>query len=71
MIQSVLLRMELPKDWRKFRLPPVLHTRLQELLDRQDQQGKLSTRERQEAKALTDLVDMLALMKARAQTTPA
>jgi hypothetical protein len=57
--------MELPKDWRKFRLPPALRQRLQELLDRQDREGKLSPRERREAKALTELVDMLSLWKAR------
>ena len=70
MAGSVLLKMEMPKDWRKFRLPPALHGRLQELLDRQDQEGKLSIRERQEAKALAELVDMLALMKTRLQPAP-
>jgi len=47
-------------------MPPALHDRLQELLDRQDQEGKLTARERSEAKALAELVDMLSLMKARA-----
>jgi hypothetical protein len=66
MAQSVFVQMELPKDWRKFRLPPALQDRLRELLDRQDEDGKLSRRERHEAAALTELVDLPALMKIRA-----
>jgi hypothetical protein len=67
MAQSVLVELELPKDWRKFRLPPALHDRLHELLDRQDQTGKLSPKERREAAALTELVDVLSLMRLRAK----
>lgn len=66
MAQSVSINLDLPRDWQQFRLPPALHNRLQELLDRQDREGKLTSRERGEAKALTELVDMLSLMKARA-----
>ncbi len=67
MSQSVLIEMDLPKDWQSFRLPPALNDRLQELLDRQDQTGKLSRRERREATALTELVDLLSLMRVRSQ----
>jgi hypothetical protein len=67
MARSVVVELNLPKDWRRFRLPPALHRRLQELLDRQDEQGRLSRRERSEAAALTELVDMLALMRLRAR----
>jgi hypothetical protein len=66
MSQTMLLEIEVPRDWRKLRLPPALHDRLQELLDRQDEKGKLTPRERREARALTELVDILALIKARA-----
>jgi hypothetical protein len=66
MPQLVSVELSLPKDWRQFRLPPALHDRLQELLDCQDRDGKLAPRERNEAKALTELVDMLSLLKARA-----
>ena len=66
MAQAVLVELDLPNDWRRFRLPPALQDRLQELLDRQDQVGKLSAKERREAAALTDLVDMLSLMRLRA-----
>jgi hypothetical protein len=65
MAQRVSIDLELPKDWQQFRLPPALDDRLQELLDRQDREGKLAPRERNEAKALTELVDMLSLLKAR------
>jgi hypothetical protein len=67
MAQSVLIALELPKDWRKFRLPAALHARLQELLDRQDRTGKLSPKERREAAALTELVDLLSLIRLRAK----
>ncbi|MFL5243078.1 MAG: hypothetical protein ACJ8FY_13300 [Gemmataceae bacterium] len=67
MAQAVLVELNLPKDWRTFRLPTALDDRLQELLDRQDETGKLTRKERREAKALTELVDMLALMRLRAE----
>jgi len=67
MTRSVLVELDLPKDWKRFSLPPALHDRLQELLDRQDCDGKLSRRERREAEALVELTDMLALMKLRAK----
>jgi hypothetical protein len=67
MPHSILVELEVPKDWSTFHLPPALHERLQELLDRQDEQGNLSPRERREAEALTQLVDMLSLMKLRAE----
>ena len=63
----VLVELQIPEDWRSFRLPPALDARLQQLLDRQDSEGKLNRAERQEAKALTELVDMLSLMKLRAE----
>lgn len=64
----VTVDLELPEDWETLQLPPVLNERLQELLDRQDETGTLSAREREEAEALTQLVDMLALIKLRAES---
>ena len=64
---SVTLQLELPEDWEQFRLPAALDGRLQFLLDRQDKDGSLTDTERREAEALTDLVDMLALLKLRAE----
>lgn len=66
-MSQVLLPLDLPRDWRKFRLPSALDARLQALLDRQDQVGKLTRAERQEAQALTELAEMLTLMKLRAE----
>ena len=66
-MSQVIVELDLPEDWRRFKLPPALNSRLQELLDRHDREGKLSRSERQEAKALAELVDMLSLMKLRAQ----
>ena len=62
---EILVKLDVPKDWRRFRLPPALDARLQELLDRQDREGKLSRAERREAQALAQLVDVLSLMKLR------
>ncbi len=66
-MSQVLIELNIPSDWRQFRLPPALDDRLQKLLDRQDREGHLSRAERNEARALTELVDMLSLMKLRAQ----
>jgi hypothetical protein len=66
-MSQVLVELDLPRDWRKFRLPAALHVRLQELLDRQDDEGKLTRAERREAEALTELAEMLSLMKLRAE----
>ena len=64
---TVLVELELPSDLRKFRMPRALLDRLQELLDLQDREGKLTQRQRREAAALTELVDMLSLMRLRAE----
>lgn len=65
MSQSVMIQLDLPKDWRTFQMPRGLQSRLQELLDCQDQTGKLTQRERQEANALVELAKMFSLMKLR------
>jgi hypothetical protein len=67
MSESVLVELELPKDWESLHLPPALNDRLQELLDRQDRDGKLAPKERREAAALAELVDLLALMRLGAE----
>ena len=65
MSRAVMVQLDLPKDWKTFRMPRGLQSRLQELLDRQDQTRKLTRRERQEANALAELAEMLSLMKLR------
>jgi hypothetical protein len=66
-MSQVLVKLDVPRDWEKFRLPPALDDRLQELLDRQDVTGKLTRAERREAEALVELAEMLTLMKLRAK----
>jgi len=66
-MSQVLVELDVPADWKEFKLPPALDVRLQNLLDKQDQSGKLSRSERREALALTELVEMLSLMKLRAE----
>lgn len=66
-MSQVTVELDVPGDWSKFRLPSALDARLQELLDRQDNKGKLSRAERREAEALTQLVDMLSLMRLRVE----
>ncbi|MFV1967694.1 MAG: hypothetical protein ACC628_19870 [Pirellulaceae bacterium] len=66
-MSTVTVELDLPDDWQTFKLPSALDDRLQGLLDCQDEQGTLDPRDRREAEALTQLVDMLALMKLRAE----
>ena len=68
-MSQVIIELDVPGDWKKFKLPPAIDSRLQSLLDKQDQTGRLSRSERQEAKAIAELVDMLSLMKLRARKT--
>lgn len=64
---TVLVELELPKDMQKFRLPAALKKRLNDLLDRQDRTGKLPPQERREATALTELAELLSLVRLRAE----
>jgi len=66
-MSQVLVKLDVPRDWRNFQLPRALDIRLQELLDRQDAEGKLTRAERREAEALVELAEMLTLMKLRAK----
>lgn len=67
MSQSVMIELEMPGDLNQFRLPKGVDHRLKELLDKQSHDGKLSRAERQEAEGLVNLVEMLALLKLRAE----
>ena len=66
-MSTVTVELDLPQDWSRFRIPPALKARLNDLLDQQDKNGSLSSAERKEAQALTELNDMLSLMKLRAK----
>ena len=66
-MSSVTIEVELPEDWAHFSLPPALDARLTVLLDQQDRTGILEESQRHEADALCKLVDMLALLRLRAE----
>lgn len=44
-MSQVLIELDLPRDWQEFKLPPAIDSRLQSLLDKQDEIGKLSRSE--------------------------
>jgi hypothetical protein len=67
MSQQVLVRLDLPEDLDRFRLPRGVDERLQALLDRQDRGHELTLPERREAEGLVDLAETLSLLKLRAQ----
>jgi hypothetical protein len=67
MSRSVVIELEMPDDLQQFRLPKGVNLRLQELLDKQCQEGKLSRAERQEAEGLVNLAEMLSLLRLRAE----
>jgi len=64
-MSQILFELDVPTDWEEFELPAALDARLQSLLDKQDRDGKLRGSERREALALTELAEMLSLMKLR------
>jgi hypothetical protein len=68
-MSQMLIELDMPRDWNEFQLPPALNTRLQSLLDKQDHEGKLPRAERKEAEAITQLVEMLSLLKLRVRKT--
>ncbi len=63
----VVIDLEMPGDLRKFRLPRAVNRRLQELLDRQSEEGKLPAAERREAEGLVNVSELLTLLRLRAQ----
>jgi len=65
--QPVDIRLEVPDDLAKLRLPEGVQQRLQFLLDRQDQAGTLTPDERREAEGLAALAELLSLLRLRAE----
>lgn len=57
---------EVPVELTQFQLPQAVQSRLQTLLDRQDEGNELSEAERQEAEGLVDLSEFLTLLRLRA-----
>jgi hypothetical protein len=67
---TLTLDIDLPDDLARFRLPGAVAARLQTLLDRQDSGQPLTPQEREEAKGLVNLAELLTLLKLRAQRSP-
>lgn len=67
MSRAVLFEIEVPDALAELRLPSGLDARLTSLLDRLDHDGALSTEEQQEAAGLTDLAELLSLLRMRAR----
>lgn len=67
MSHMVAIRLEVPDDLARFRLPPGVNERLQELLDRQDSGERLTSAERKEAEGLVNLAEMLSLLRRRTE----
>jgi hypothetical protein len=67
-MSRVAIELELPDDLGRFRLPPALNARLQQLLDRQDSGSPLTPDERQEAEGLVEVADLLTLLRLRSES---
>jgi hypothetical protein len=67
MPKAIELRLELPSDLARFRLPKGVEKRLHALLDKQDEGSALTSAEKQEAEGLVELVDTLSFLKLRAR----
>lgn len=67
MSRSVVIELEMPGDLKQFRLPRGVNRRLQDLLDKQSRDGKLTRAERHEAEGLVNLAEMLSLLRLRAE----
>jgi len=63
----VLLEVDLPKEFARLKLPEGVDRRLHALLDKQDRGEALTADERLEAEGLTEIADLLSLLKLRAQ----
>lgn len=67
MSRTVTITLEMPDELPSFQLPEAVQTRLQELLDRQDEGQRLTVAERAEAEGLVNLAESLSLLKLRAE----
>lgn len=67
MSQAIQLKVQMPGDLAKFRLPKGVQKRLHDLLDKQDQGDRLTPAEKREGEGLADLNDLLSLLRLRSQ----
>lgn len=63
----ITMEIDAPADLARFRLPAALNRLLQKLLDDQDGGRSLTVEEREEAEGLSDLTDLLSLLRLRAE----
>ncbi|MBE0545829.1 MAG: hypothetical protein IH623_31240 [Verrucomicrobia bacterium] len=61
------LKVQMPGDLAKFRLPKGVQKRLHDLLDKQDRGDRLTPAEKREAEGLADLNDLLSLLRLRSE----
>jgi hypothetical protein len=64
---TLTLELNLPDGDDRLHLPRAVAARLQALLDRQDGGIALSVEEREEAEGLTDLAELLTLLRLRSE----
>jgi hypothetical protein len=67
MSQIVAIKLSVPDDLARFRLPDGVNARLQALLDRQDSGQRLTAAERKEAEGLVNLAELLSLLRLRVE----
>jgi len=67
MSQMVAIKLEVPDDLARFRLPDGVNARLQVLLDRQEGGQRLTPAERKEAEGLVNLAELLSLLRLRVE----
>lgn len=58
---------QIPQNLMHYELPPVVHKRLHDLLDQQDQGITLTVEERNEADGLVELAEFLSLLRLRSE----
>jgi hypothetical protein len=63
----VAIKLSVPDDLARFRLPEGVNARLQVLLDRQDSGQRLTVAERKEAEGLVNLAELLSLLRLRVE----
>jgi len=67
MSSAVHMKIEMPDDLARFRLPEGVQERLTTLLDKQDAGQPLIDSERREAEGLVNFADLLSLLRLRAE----
>lgn len=63
----MVMQLTIDSELLQFELPPAVKSRLQELLDRQDQGQELTATERSEAEGLVELAEFLSLIRLRSK----